>query len=208
MNLATTIKPSPTCFICSAAQEITFQGVQDLEYQTYRPVDFAVCPKCRLVSQHPLPPAELLPIFYPGEYRNYQPLEETFFSALKKFQFQGLVQKITRHFGQGKQLKILEIGFGNGQLLLALKANGYSNLYGIDFSDRYFSSLKSAGIRVQTQNLEKDFPFSEHFDVIFMVNVVEHFLDPEGVLKNCRDHLTQTGKVILITPNTNALEFS
>ena len=183
-----------------------FKNIKDLEYETYKPVDYLFCKKCGLISQHPLPEQDLLPAFYPDEYRNYVPAEENLFSALKKIQFQSLAAKITKYFN--KDPKILEIGFGNGQLLLALKDTGHEKLFGTDFTDRVFSNLKDKRVKLEVSNVEDKLPFNEIFDVIIMNNVIEHFTDPVKVLINCKNNLSKNGKVILITPNSNALEFS
>lgn len=194
------------CIICNSTnQELIFKDIKDLEYETYKPVDYAICKNCGLVSQFPLPNPNELQYFYPAEYRNYLPVKENLFSFLKKIQFQNLADKITKELN--KNSRILEIGFGNGQLLLALKEKGYENLYGCDFTDRVFSNVKDKGIKLVVSNIEESFPFNEKFDLIIMNNVIEHFLDPLKVLENCKKYLSQEGKIILITPNSNALEF-
>ncbi len=184
-----------------------FKNIKDLEYETYKPVDYLICKRCRLISQHPLPESDLLPTFYPDEYRNYLPQKENLFSTLKKVQFKSLTSKVTKYINN-KEAKILEIGFGNGQLLLSLEENGYRHLYGTDFTDRVFSSLKNKEIKLQISNVEESIPFNEKFDLIIMNNVIEHFIDPVKVLINCKNNLSKDGKVLLITPNSNALEFS
>lgn len=194
------------CIICNSTnQELIFKGIKDLEYETYRPVDYKICKNCGLISQSPLPNPNELQYFYPEEYRNYLPVKENFFSFLKKIQFQNLADKITKELN--KNPRILEIGFGNGQLLLALKEKGYENLYGCDFTDRVFSNLKDKGIKLAVSNIEESFPFNEKFNLVIMNNVIEHFLDPLKVLETCKQYLSQEGKIILITPNSNALEF-
>ena len=196
------------CLICnSTSQELMFKNIKDLEYKTNKPVDYLICKICSLISQYPLPESDLLPNFYPEDYRNYLPVNEDLFSALKKIQFKNLASKITRYL-LTKEAKILEIGFGNGQLLLGLKELGYKNLFGTDFTNRVFPSLMDKGIKLQVSNVEESFSFNEIFDVIIMNNVIEHFLDPVKVLVNCRNNLSKDGKVILITPNSSALEFS
>lgn len=187
-----------------------FKGIKDLEYETYKAIDYKICKGCSLISQDPLPDNSLIPTFYPDNYRNYLPVSKSIFSGLKNLQFKNLASKITKYFNdnQNKNTKILDIGFGNGQLLLALKQKGYNNLYGTDFTDKAFSSLASSGIKLKVSNIEEKFPFDEEFDVIIMNNVIEHFLNPLKVLQNCSGKLSRTGKIILITPNANALEFS
>ena len=198
-----------SCIICDSTNlELMFKDIKDFEYETYKPVDYIICKDCKLISQHPLPRIDLLEKFYPENYRNYLPVKEDLFSFLKKLQFQKLSQKIAKHFH--KDTKLLEIGFGNGQLLLALKEKGCENLYGCDFTDRVFPNLKNSGIKLAVSNLE-DFPFNETketFDGIIMNNVIEHFINPFEVLKKCRNNLTKGGKIILITPNSNSLDFS
>ena len=184
-----------------------FLNIKDLEYETNKPVNYLFCKKCGLISQHPLPKSDLLPNFYPEDYRNYLPQKENLFSALKKVQFKNLASKIERYLNN-KEAKILEIGFGNGQLLLALKDLGYKNLFGTDFTDRVFPSLIDKGIKLEVSNVEESIPFNQSFDLIIMNNVIEHFLDPVKVLVNCKNNLTKDGKIILITPNSSALEFS
>src|SRR3989338_10779021 len=106
------------CIICNSNnQELMFKNIKDFEYETNKPVDYVICKSCSLIFQHPLPKADLLPNFYPEDYRNYLPLNEDLFSSLKKIQFKSLTSKVTKHI-KNKDAKILEIGFGNGQLLL------------------------------------------------------------------------------------------
>ena len=195
------------CIICdSNKSDLSFKDVKDLEYYTYEPVNYVTCSSCRLISQDPLPKESLIPAFYPESYRNYLPSTNGGFSFLKNIQFEKLARNLNKYFSRSE--KFLEIGFGSGGLLLALNKMGYENLYGTDFSDKNFFKLKEKGIKLAASNIENDFPFTEKFDVIFMNNVIEHFLNPIKVLENCKDYLAENGKIILITPNSNALEFS
>ncbi|MBI3591550.1 MAG: class I SAM-dependent methyltransferase [Candidatus Melainabacteria bacterium] len=208
--LEKTIIKQVNCILCNSIdQELIFKGIKDLEYETYKPVDYLLCKNCGLISQYPLPEINLLQRFYPDEYRNYLPVKKSLFTSLKNTQFKNLANKITKYFNKdikNNDLKILEIGFGNGQLLLALQEKGYTSLSGSDFTDRVFSSLKEKGIELKASNIEERFPFNEVFDVIIMNNVIEHFLNPKKVLENCKSNLSKNGIIILITPNTDALE--
>ena len=195
-----------SCMICESSEfELMHKAVRDFEYNTYKPVNYLICKGCKLILQNPLPGKNILSDFYPDEYRNYLPAGEDLFSSLKKLQFQNLADKVSKHFN--KDSKILEVGFGNGQLLLTLKQSGYGYLYGSDFTDRMFSSLREKGIKLSCTDIEESFPFNDLFDVIILNNVIEHFLQPMQVLKKCKNNLTRSGKIILITPNSSAVEF-
>jgi SAM-dependent methyltransferase len=104
--------------------------------------------------------------------------------------------------------RILDLGFGNGQLLLALSRIGCKNLSGADFSESPHEKLRRAGIRLAFSNFDERFPFAEteKFDCIILNNVIEHFLDPLKVLCLAKAHLIPGGRMILITPSSNALD--
>ena len=195
------------CVVCSSNKIVEkYKNIKDLEYETYKPVNYFECKTCGIIFQNPLPSSDVFPTFYPYNYRNYLSSEKNVFSLLKDLQFKNLGQKLAKHFQP--ESKILEVGFGNGQLLLTLKELGYKNLFGTDFTDRVFPILRDKGIELQISNIEQAIPFDKSFDVIIMNNVIEHFADPVSVLKNCKKRLTDFGKVILITPNSQALELS
>lgn len=207
LNLDTKTISKTICHLCDSETDVRFlfREVFDFEYETYKPVDFVVCEKCNLIFQKPLPEKSEVKNFYPKSYRNYLPVGNGFFQTIKKAQFKNLAKKLTRYFT--KDSKILEIGFGNGQLLIELKKLGYRNLYGGDFSDSNFKNLEAESIKLSASDIEESFPFNEKFDVIIMNNVIEHFLDPFKVLASCKSHLTPEGKIIFLTPNTAALDF-
>lgn len=197
------------CFICRNSEATSkWDSVEDLEYQSYKAVDYVQCSSCGLIWQHPLPAPQLIASFYPENYRNYRPVKKDLLVFLKNLQTAGFAKRITRHIKKNKNARILDIGFGNGQLLLALRNQGYSNLYGSDFNSRDCDYLSEKGIKVAFSNVEEKFPFEEQFDCIVMNNVIEHFLNPMKVMEYCLEHLTEDGCLILVTPNADAMELN
>jgi SAM-dependent methyltransferase len=194
------------CILCGCSEKSrVYNDVTDWEYGTYRPVSYAVCAGCNLIAQDPLPEAELIPTFYPPQYRNQLPASKNLLSKLKSLQFLHTASIVSDYIGPGNTL---EIGCGNGQLLLALKEKGISKLYGSDLKDSNFQSLGEAGIVVRAANIEEEFPFQERFDAIIMNNVFEHLLKPIDVLRRCKNHLSDRGRILLIMPNSNAFELA
>lgn len=183
-----------------------WRGVKDYEYGTYRPVDYLACSGCGTIAQSPLPDASLIPSFYPPDYRNHLAGGDGgFFPALKRIQTKWLARRVARHIG-GIDRKVLELGCGSGGLLPALQDLGFRDLAGADFYDAGGAMLASRGIRFRQGDIDREFPFEEQFDAVIMVNVIEHFLDPVGVLRRIHKHLVPGGRIILITPNAGALE--
>lgn len=189
------------CALCGEqAFSVKYPGVHDFEYGTYQPVTYGICAECGVIAQHPLPSRAVVSSFYPLTYRNYQTASAGFFSFLKRIQENGFVRRITGAIGDNRDIRILEIGCGNGALLQGLRLGGYRNLSGADISGRE----PGGGIRFTRGNIEDVFPYDEIFDVIIMINVLEHFLDPLSVLQKCHEHVAPGGKLIIVTPNANS----
>lgn len=192
------------CPVCKTEEiENKYPDLADYEYSTISSVDYIRCSNCGLISQKPLPKLEEIESFYPEDYRNYMPLGSGLFTFLKKYRFNQQAKKLAKYIPNEKS-KILEIGYGNGQLLVGLKDLDYHKLYGQDFSNNASHLLKLHGVQTVIGNAEKELGFKEEFDVIILNNVIEHFLDPEAVIKNCKKKLAPGGKIILLTPNTDA----
>jgi 2-polyprenyl-3-methyl-5-hydroxy-6-metoxy-1,4-benzoquinol methylase len=194
------------CFVCQASTSLKYHQIQDLEYASYIPVDFVGCNSCGLIRQSPLPSANQIADFYPRNYRNFKPIKKDLMVWLKNLQADGFARRIAKNLQNKQYPKILDIGFGNGQLLLALKRLGYNSLHGSDFNERECEYLKAQGIKLAFSNVEEDFPFDEKFDCIVLNNVVEHFLNPKRVIELCQKHLNNDGCLIMVTPNAAAFE--
>ena len=196
------------CKIClSPRQNLQFKNIGDYEYGTYRAVDYYRCEDCGLIYQDPLPEPENIASFYPRNYRNLQSLDQGLFALLKHLQFQAQARRLIPS-SEAADIKILELGFGNGLLLRSLSKLGFKNLFGADLSNRASQELQELRIKIKDINVEEEFPFEENFDYIIMNNVVEHFLDPWKVLKTCKEHLNPGAKLVMITPNTGSLDLA
>jgi ubiquinone/menaquinone biosynthesis C-methylase UbiE len=101
----------------------------------------------------------------------------------------------------------LEIGAGDGGTILAL-IEKYDGLVATDLSEvrvRQMQLLFQGNPRVQVlqNNVEVDgLPFADDtFETAAMVDVIEHVVDPIGVLKEIRRVLRTKGRLIVLTPN-------
>jgi 2-polyprenyl-3-methyl-5-hydroxy-6-metoxy-1,4-benzoquinol methylase len=110
-----------------------------------------------------------------------------------------------------KKKTFLEIGCGSsGWLPYFARTYGFT-VSGIDYSD--------IGCRLAEENLRmQGIPFDEiicqdlfewrsekKYDVIFSYGVVEHFEQPERVIKICYDHLETGGLIVTLVPNLQGL---
>ena len=100
-----------------------------------------------------------------------------------------------------KEDKILEIGCGLGYTTYALRAMGY-NAIGIDHSDEAINRATiKFGDGYSVANLKSFMESGTKFDKIILTEVLEHISEPVGLLNECRDVLSETGHVLVTTPN-------
>jgi len=108
-------------------------------------------------------------------------------------------------FGTHGPLRILEIGFGKGELLDWAREKGH-HITGIEIIPQLVELAKSRGhnaIQLSAQDLNKA-PFSIHeFDVIVILDVLEHLYIPEiiDLLKSCHRFLRPQGQILTRFPN-------
>lgn len=99
---------------------------------------------------------------------------------------------------------VLDIGCGEGDLLMSI-IHKHPNVeaWGVepfaDLSIEYQSKLKKL-IKNSVENAIVELP-DNYFDVIYMNDVLEHLIDPEGVLLKLKSKLTQNGLIITSIPN-------
>jgi SAM-dependent methyltransferase len=98
--------------------------------------------------------------------------------------------------------KLLEIGCGNGRLLLLARRAGWE-VTGLELSPFLAESITGRlGIKVHTANfLEGELPLKETFDLVVMRHVLEHLPDPILAMNRIGSLLKPGGRAILEFPN-------
>ncbi len=97
--------------------------------------------------------------------------------------------------------RVLEVGCGNGNVLGSLKpACARGTLVGLDF---YLEGLRIARRRVACPLVRGDLdrpPFDRAFHLVGMFDVLEHFPDDRGVLRQVSGLLVPGGRLLLTVP--------
>lgn len=99
--------------------------------------------------------------------------------------------------------KLLEIGFGSGEMLQGMQQRGWV-VEGIDFDPNAVSNALRKGLNVRLGSLSEQNYADNTFDAIVMSHVLEHVYDPINLLKECHRILKKGGKLISVTPNMNS----
>lgn len=100
---------------------------------------------------------------------------------------------------------ILDIGCGVGQFT-PLFLYKFKRVVGLDPSEKYLKEARKEGWNIEyVQGYGETFSSTDSFDTINMTNLLEHVDDPVKLLKNCKKHLNNGGRVIAQVPNANSI---
>jgi 2-polyprenyl-3-methyl-5-hydroxy-6-metoxy-1,4-benzoquinol methylase len=146
--------------------------------------------------------------FYPEDYRPHVSGSAAggggTLGWLKGIQSRQLLAQYARWLPADKGNAIVDLGCGSGRFLQALQDAGFQNLTGVDRNSRLAAAFEGTAIRFIATELEPHFRLEGRYHVIVMNYVLEHFLDPLGVLARCRESLEPSGRVLLLTPNVDS----
>jgi SAM-dependent methyltransferase len=97
---------------------------------------------------------------------------------------------------KGRPGGVLDVGCGAGDFLLTLPAE--LTKYGVEPSVAAAAAARKRGVSVPAQTLAELAPQAE-FDVITMIDVIEHVADPGELLDQVLPHLAPGGSLIIAT---------
>lgn len=193
-----------TCFLCD------YQGEMQIKSSVENRNIFK-CPNCSVQFMHPQTSEEELNQIYSNE--NYPTCSfdkgfENEIIKMKRKTFNNILNKVISYCKGGN---ILDIGCSSGILLEEAKLLGF-NPYGIEISE-YASSIAKKRIgedKIYNGSLENA-PFKKnYFNLITMIDIIEHVRNPIDALLKAREYLNITinsnggGYIMMTVPNTNS----
>lgn len=216
------------CFLCGGSIIEIFLTAYDR--QIARPEDYVYskCNSCGLIFLNPLPEPEQIPGFYPFSYSPHQDKIRTGKPALFKRLLINLfydagksanrtlmrkllaplsvfpVRNLFKPYGANR---LLEVGCGSGASLERHQSLGWT-VKGIEINGMACEICRTKGIDVHCGTLLDVRLAGEKFDIIFFNHVLEHLLDPVSVFQKAAECLSPSGRIIILTPNSDALSFS
>jgi SAM-dependent methyltransferase len=168
------------------------------------------CDSCSHVFLNPQPKPSSIGIMYPPNYGTFSKRfrgKTNLLGSVKTMVNMKRVKRICDGIPQGG--RILDVGCGNGELLLALKRSRPDlELCGVDwhFPDDTRQALELAGIELIEAPLESaDLPESA-FDAILVLQLVEHLWEPQRSIQRLAATLVPGGNMIIETPNTDGYD--
>jgi len=189
--------PTPQCLLCQLPSDDIDRKVGDFTY--YR------CAKCGGVFVHPLRPQS----FY-LENETYLDDMELYMSRIDPYGQRWMIEQCERLLAAKltplQRGKFFEIGAGVGYLTLMALARGWQ-AQGIETSQQAVDyARKLLKVDVTLSTIEK-YETAKTFDVIALVEVLEHFVDPLKAFESIRKLCGERTFIFGTTPNTGSLHW-
>lgn len=196
------------CPVCGASSVGIFARARDVEYYTTEKLYiYLQCSRCRSVFLQD-PPAEHLDQIYPPNYYSYAtaPQTSSFTERVKSY----LDARLFRHLLTqipGERLRILDVGGGSAWLLTTLKKVSLrvAETHEIDINERARAAAESAGHVFHCKRVE-EFRSTDSFDLILLLNLIEHVANPGDTLARMQALLSPRGLILIKTPNVDTLD--
>ena len=199
------------CCVCQADDAVIAGVGSDFEYRTSPDVFAAMqCRSCGLVYLNPRPTVSEFDRIYPPTYHAFDFSAEEF----------GFVHRVRSRLeanrllalckGLGDDARILDVGCGDGFHLRLLRDFGNKNwtLEGLDASEKAVEAAnRSTGIKAHLGTAENNELPENSFDLAFLIQTIEHVEKPDEVLPAICRVLKPGGKLIIVTDNTDSLDF-
>lgn len=166
------------------------------------------CDACELISIWPRPSNEEITEMYASDYftgsdNQTHHMDVAYVDLLASDDYSEGIKEIQKFTANGN---ILDIGCATGNFLHALKKNGYT-VKGIELSE-YASEYGKKNFGIDIINKPYDFNLlnhellENHFDVILMGDVLEHFTNPTEAIELTHKILKPGGVAVIQLPGT------
>jgi 2-polyprenyl-3-methyl-5-hydroxy-6-metoxy-1,4-benzoquinol methylase len=192
-------KFTATCAVCKSEQQQMF------EYRSYY---YYRCPKCSHVTTYPTPDKNTIFEHYDRKFNegNYQLLRDFSqeYNRVYDYYVQILDGELSKRGQSWSGFKVLDVGCFTGEFLQLLKRQG-ADVYGLELQSRAveIANRKLDGRVFQVDIDRADFP-QMNFDLISLLGVIEHVVDPIRLLSRAQELLRPGGLLLIQTPNSGS----
>jgi len=110
--------------------------------------------------------------------------------------------KLCRRIARGS--KVLDVGCGSGSFLLLSQQR--FTCAGIEISEYLAGvAMKNSGLKIITGDFHATDFGTEKYDAITLISLLEHFVDPSGVIRKCYSLLNDKGVLLIKTVNYDCM---
>jgi len=197
---------APSCPICHSRSSNLYAECEDVEYFTdLGKFRFYQCTDCEILHISPML-AERLSDIYPSNYYSFTETSSNPVQQIKQWLDRRNFRRICAPI-PGDKLAVLDVGGGTGWVLSQVKEaeNRVNETWIADIDPQALSAAQLAGHHFVLGPFER-FRSDRQFDLILLLNFIEHVPDPVAALRHAASMLAQHGRVLVKTPNFDALD--
>ncbi|HVT00825.1 MAG TPA: class I SAM-dependent methyltransferase [Patescibacteria group bacterium] len=156
------------------------------------------CNKCGLIFSRKILPTERIVSLYKKS--------EIYYKSESSYLAKTYLKYFRRYIGEEKNIKVLDIGAGDGFFLNELVRYGIKDVWGVEpGAPMVKKSTKYLQKRIKVNVLKpKLFP-NNSFDVVVCFHTLDHIVDPNAFLKIVYALLKPGGKIFFVVHNTSGL---
>jgi SAM-dependent methyltransferase len=196
------------CLVCGATLKVTLEELADTRFGSPGVYKICRCVRCGLEQTHPLPSLSALKSLYECHY-NFGGEKGTAYTSLREWFLSSQLYRLwlavdgdNAFYTRTGEGKLLDVGCNEGRGLRQYARNGFQ-AEGLDLNENAVRVAWDAGLTVYPVPLE-DFQPPVPYDVVVLSNVLEHSVDPKGMLLDAGRVLKSGGQVWVSCPNSES----
>lgn len=206
-NENTEVIETPACPSCQGTVSELWSKACDFEMVSTGDEEFEYrqCCRCNTIFINPMPTDRLATI-YPDNYYSFIDKSSSVAHRVKEFLDKRFFSKVLKRI-PGKEIRALDIGGGTGWLLdiVCSVDHRVSHTQVVDLDSQAQRLAQAKGHSYFCGRIE-DFNTNEKYNLVMLLNLIEHVAEPAEVLKKISELLSDDGVIIIKTPNVDSLD--
>jgi len=198
------------CPLCKNKQaSIVYPALNPRANSSYSPADstreegaIVKCTRCKVIYKYPFPKSLVLQQGYE------ESIDEQYLAFLpeRRATFRQVISSIERHIGKRQKVKninqrILDIGCAEGTLLSLARERGW-DVAGVEPNKHLVKwAKKNQNLGIMQGSVYNKRLKRNSFDVITLLDVIEHVHNPIKFLSRCNELLVPGGTIFISTPD-------